>query len=620
MADVNILEKGTYPAEPIINSLFSKLPSDLRFINTEYRQFSTHTSVSKNSSSFSFVLERLDAPYCYLLEDTLIKVNLIITKKDGVSLPDTDKIVAPVNNILGSLFDDMRMKINDDELTQNGQFYPYKCYLKKLLTFSEAVKTTQLNGQGYYDDVVTDNEDIEPHPSNHGWTERNAWFREGVNKMDTPYRSGGATFIGSFDHDLQYVGKPLPPGTKVSFTLTRSSDDFFLMKDPSDSENYRAIILNCFLYVKIAKMSDHIYRELETKFTKEPICYQFRKFIVKEISVPVLSRNFVTGNLFPDSEIPCKLHFVLVDTNAKHGNQSKNPFQFHRKFTIKKEETDISSNLAVEINQTCMYEKLKDMHKENRTLQQQLATAILQMQQTVQTVQKLAQPGRPITPPAAPPAQPVLVEPQQSTSFGTPGAGVTTRSGNNAASNATENFQSVGSAISGAVSGPSSSLSTSRVIAQHRAKGTKKVRPEDEGRSGQSSQTSQEAAVDDLDDEELGNISAQIRHQRRQEILNATEYPVYVESFEIDINSAPINQFRSENTVDECIADFVRLLKTDAFMGSLQSNSLTYLNYRCGFYIVGFDLTTAQDGGLDLYSVPATMKGSLKIFSSKYVV
>lgn len=602
MADVNVLEKGTYPAEPIINSLFSKLPSDLRFINTEYRQFSTHTSVSKNSSSFSFVLERLDAPYCYLLEDALIKVNLIITKKDGVTLPDTNKIVAPVNNVLGSLFEDMRMKINDDELTQNGQFYPYKCYLKKLLTFSEAVKSTQLNGQGYYDDVVTDNEDIEPHSSNHGWTERNAWFREGVNKMDTPYRVGGATFIGSFDHDLQYVGKPLPPGTKVSFTLTRSSDDFFLMKDPSDTESYRAIVLNCFLYVKIAKMSDHIYRELETKFTKEPICYQFRKFVVKEISVPVLSRNFVTGNLFPDSEIPCKLHFVLVDTNARHGNQSKNPFQFPRKFTIKKEETDMSSNLAVEINQTCMYEKLKDMHKENRNLQQQLANAVMQMQQTVQ---KLTQPGLVLTPP-------VLGEPLQSTSSGNNiSAGITTRSG----TNTTENFQSVSSPVSGTVSGPSSSFSTSRVIAQHRAKGTKKVRPVDEGHSAQSSQTfhtSQEAnfaAQDDLDEEELENAPAQIRHQRRQEILNATEFPVYIESFEVDINSAPINQFKSENTEDECIADFVRLLKTDAFMGSLQSNSITYLNYRCGFYIAGFDLTTAQDGGLDLYSVPATMKG-----------
>ena len=70
-------------------------------------------------------------------------------------------------------------------------------------------------------------------------------------------------------------------------------------------------------------------------------------------------------------------------------------------------------------------------------------------------------------------------------------------------------------------------------------------------------------------------------------------------------------QFRSENTEDECIGDFIRFLNTNAFMGSLLSNSISYLNYRCGFYIAAFDLTTAQDGGLDQYSVPATMKGKL---------
>ncbi len=40
----------------------------------------------------------------------------------------------------------------------------------------------------------------------------------------------------------------------------------------------------------------------------------------------------------------------------------------------------------------------------------------------------------------------------------------------------------------------------------------------------------------------LQNAAINRRHQRRQEILNATEYPVYIESFEVDMNSAPISQ------------------------------------------------------------------------------
>ena len=412
MADVNVLEQGTFPAEPLVKNLFHKLPCDLRFINNEYRQFNAQTSTESNSQSFTFILDRLDAPYCYLLEDALMKVNLIITKKDGLTLPDIDKNVGPINNVLGSLFEDMRMKINDDELTQSGEYYPYKCYLKKLLTFSDGVKATQLLGHGYYEDQVTENDDIEPGPSNHGWLQRCSWFREGIGKMNTPYRSGGATFIGTFDHDLTYIGKVLPPKTKVSFTLTRSSDDFFLMKDPADNESYRAIILKCCLYVKVAKMSDTLFSQLESQFAKEPIAYQFRKFVVKEITVPVLSREFTTGNLFPDSEIPCKLHFVLVDTNAKCGNQTKNPFNFPRKFVIKKGESDQISNLGVEIDQTCMYQKLREMHKANRELQQQLCNALSNVQETMKQVL-----GQTSQQPQVPP-QPVVTEPLQSTSSG----------------------------------------------------------------------------------------------------------------------------------------------------------------------------------------------------------
>jgi hypothetical protein len=40
----------------------------------------------------------------------------------------------------------------------------------------------------------------------------------------------------------------------------------------------------------------------------------------------------------------------------------------------------------------------------------------------------------------------------------------------------------------------------------------------------------------------LQNAAINRRHHRRQEILNATEFPVYIESFEVDMNSAPISQ------------------------------------------------------------------------------
>jgi hypothetical protein len=66
--------------------------------------------------------------------------------------------------------------------------------------------------------------------------------------------------------------------------------------------------------------------------------------------------------------------------------------------------------------------------------------------------------------------------------------------------------------------------------------------------------------------------------------------------------------------VDECIDDFIRLLNTNGFLGSCESNSLTYDMFRNGFYVAGFDLTTAQEGANDIYSIPTMRTG--KFFSN----
>ena len=110
------------------------------------------------------------------------------------------------------------------------------------------------------------------------------------------------------------------------------------MKHPSDVQDYEMVILNCYLYIKVAKLSDTIYKEFYSRFLsgKETLKYQFRKLNVKEFKIPNGGKEFVSGELFPDSEVPSKLFFVLVFTDSKQGKQATNPFHFWRKFTLLK--------------------------------------------------------------------------------------------------------------------------------------------------------------------------------------------------------------------------------------------------------------------------------------------
>lgn len=216
MADANVQEQGTYPAKHMIDDYFGKLATDLRFTQCDYKQFNAHTAMDKNSAELEFILGATDAPQCYQLSDALIELTLNITKADGVTMPDPSSKVGPVNNVLGSVFSNVTLKINDNAVTEASDFYGYKCYMKRLLTFNEDVKIAQYQTSGYVTDTCTSGS-IEPSLSNQGWQARGNLFREGY-AAGAAFRPEGATFIGPFMHDLSYINKLLPP-SKIFFLL-----------------------------------------------------------------------------------------------------------------------------------------------------------------------------------------------------------------------------------------------------------------------------------------------------------------------------------------------------------------------------------------------------------------
>ena len=65
---------------------------------------------------------------------------------------------------------------------------------------------------------------------------------------------------------------------------------------------------------------------------------------VKEFKIPNGGTDFVSGELFPDSEVPSKLFFVLVFTDSKLGKQTTNLFHFWRKFMLTKDINTIENH------------------------------------------------------------------------------------------------------------------------------------------------------------------------------------------------------------------------------------------------------------------------------------
>lgn len=125
--EAQLNQPKTYGAQDYAQTFFRQTPTDARFLQTSFQKIPPSSSLATRTIEFN--LTRFEAANVYQIQDTHIQVTVKITKSDGKTLPDKTKNVAPVNNILHSMFDTYRMKINDVLVTKNSSYYPYKVSL-----------------------------------------------------------------------------------------------------------------------------------------------------------------------------------------------------------------------------------------------------------------------------------------------------------------------------------------------------------------------------------------------------------------------------------------------------------------------------------------------------------
>jgi hypothetical protein len=101
----------TYPSQAYAQSFFAKLPTDARFLQVTHQKFVPSSTI--DSSTIEFCLDRYDAANCIMIQDTYCEVTCVIVQKDNVTLPLTTAKVSVVNNVLHSLFESVRLIIND---------------------------------------------------------------------------------------------------------------------------------------------------------------------------------------------------------------------------------------------------------------------------------------------------------------------------------------------------------------------------------------------------------------------------------------------------------------------------------------------------------------------------
>ena len=135
-----LYDSSTVPAQEFAQSFFARVPTDSRFLQTTFHRIVPSSNIEADVIEFNF--ERYEAANLYMIQDTYMELNLSITKSDG-SLPDKTKRVGLVNNILHSMFESVRLYINDSLISVSPKHYNYKAYISTLLTYSPHCKNAQ---------------------------------------------------------------------------------------------------------------------------------------------------------------------------------------------------------------------------------------------------------------------------------------------------------------------------------------------------------------------------------------------------------------------------------------------------------------------------------------------
>lgn len=496
------------------------------------------------------------------------------------NLPNKSKRVAPVNNVVHSLFQKVRLYINNCEITTSADDYGYKAYISNLLTYSINPKVTHLTTQGWYGDDSSTFDDANE-LKNTGFKERAQLFRK-ENDLDKDFREEGANFFGRLFHDLIACQTGLPPGTSAKIKLDLSDPSFLLICPVSDTERYKIKILNIALYVPVAQLSLPVYQELNSLMTtkaQKSISIHYRRIEIRPISLPNGKEVYYTNALFSNPDLPCRMIVCFVQTKAKVGSYHLNPYNFQRKWEWEESSSsNIGRNFAYsDVERNYLEERLEERF--NR-IEKQFAefTSQLKLSQSdtvplasIQKIKKGKGKGK-----RSKPTQSTDDNNESQMSFEERVEACAQKRLRQFVENLPQNQPSTSKAFE-----PTSFTRTTR---------------------SQGDKNNSQCSSRDLEDDFQSFISDPPKVKKS----------AYIKKIECQINNIPLDQIEDDMTEDEVVQMYWRMFNANGMANTLFTNSITMDDFKNGYFFAVYDLSTSSRSGMS-YVIPNIRVGHIRL-------
>ena len=309
----------TMPLDAVHSGLQLFEPSQMlvNFSRSQDSEIFTQTAADGPYLEFEFAGSRNEAtgnvidPRSIALDLTIEMVQTSFNEKASSS-DDDDLDPCFANNILHSLFSNVRLSLQGVEVSTANNLYPHKAYIETELSHPPECKKGLLFCQGY---------EYEEDPSD---------IVGGVAFVNRRLAVGTTrNLYGKLAVDFLGTDKYILPGVEMRLNLTRASNDFVSLAQSGATNTYAIKIKRASVHVRKLELRNATYLSIEKALLSRAACYSYTEVIEKSFAIGSGLTEFRQEAVF--GKLPIVRLVVAVSTEvAFTGKSTENPFHYQK--------------------------------------------------------------------------------------------------------------------------------------------------------------------------------------------------------------------------------------------------------------------------------------------------
>ena len=244
------------------------------------------------------------------------KDELVVFTETGDDESEEEEVarVTYVNNIMHSIFSNVEVYINNQQIYNSNGLYAHKTYVSNKFKAAISEYKGVLHCEGY--DFEQDPEDISNPLPDPFFTRR----------MKLLSRSDSFMLYGILGIDFFSTFELLYPNMTIRLRLIRARPNFYMI---SDNRNVSLGIVDCSLYTRRIALKDNYHKKRMDMLAHAPVEYNYLETLGKKFMIPARQNQFIKENIFNNA--PFRRIAIAMNTNsAITGSFTENPFWYQQ--------------------------------------------------------------------------------------------------------------------------------------------------------------------------------------------------------------------------------------------------------------------------------------------------